>query len=271
MAIPSQIRSLTIEDQHIHCMIVAPPGFGKTVFAGTAEDALFLTTDPEGTVSALAMGSDAREWKINSWTELNDAFRYLRDGGIEELGIKWVLIDNISEAQNLGMKENMDNARKFNPRLDEFIPSQADYQRTQNMVRDMVKRFHDLPVNVLWTCWRTREEDAQTGDFYYSAAIHGQKGALAETIMGYMNVIGFGEVATKDGEQVRRLYFDQIGPQRGKDRFGVLGRVRDNFTVPKMEALVGGAMKKYAAPTKPAAQRTAARRPTTKTPRRAAS
>lgn len=258
MAIPSQIQALGIEDQHAHMMVVAGPGWGKTVFAGTAENALFLTTDPEGTVSALASGSNAKEWKIDSWTELNNAFRYLRDGGIEELGLKWVIIDNISEAQNQAMKETMDNARKFNPRLDEFVASQQDYLRQQNMMRDMVKRFHDLPVHIIWTAWRNKEEDGESGDVYYSAGIHGQKGMLAETIMGYMNIVGFGDIVMKDNEPVRRLYFDQVGPHRGKDRFQVLGRAKDNFTVPKMQALLDGAMAKYKAPAKPAASRPAA-------------
>lgn len=254
------IKSLGIDDTHIHCMVVGAPGFGKTVFAGTAAKGLFLTTDPEGTVSALAMGSTCKEWRITSWTELNEAYRYLRDGGIEADGWDFVIIDNIGEAQNLGMKETMEIARKNKPGLDEFVPTQQDYQRSQLMMKEMVKRFHDLPVHIIWTAWRvTRSND--DGDLLYAPGIHGQEGYLAETIAGYMNIVGYGEVVEKNGKEVRRIHFNQLAPWQGKDRFITLGKYRDNFTVPEMKTLVETAMRKYkrtsSSATKPAARRAA--------------
>lgn len=247
MTIPAKIAPIGNYDAYIHAMIVAAPGFGKTVFGGTASKGLFLTTDPEGTISALAFGSTCREWRIDSWTEFNDAYRYLRDGGIEELGIEWLIIDNASEAQNLGMIETMANSRANSKsgKRDEFVPSIDDHQRSQLMMKDAVKRFHDLPVNILWTAWRKSEEDSE-GDTYFTCGIHGQQGLLAQTIQGYMNVVGFGEVATNgEGKTVRRVYFSQQKPYMGKDRYGALGEYRDDLTVDKMTSLINATKKKY--------------------------
>lgn len=237
MTIPKAIKPLGALDKYIHCMIVAGPGFGKTVFWGTAPNALFLTTDPEGTVSAWAFGSAAQEWEVKTWTALNDAYKYLRDGGIAEMNLDWVIIDNASEAQNLGMRENIDNSRKHNASLDEFIPSQANYQRTQNMMLDLVKKFHDLPVNVGWTAWTETHEDNE-GNEYFAPGIHGQKGMIAQTIAGYMNMVGYGEVVEINDKEVRRIWFTQRGPFRGKDRFTAMGAKRDALDVPKMMQLI---------------------------------
>lgn len=276
MTVPKQIQPIGDNADFIHMLIVGLSGFGKTVFAGTAPNALFLTTDPEGTTSAQMMGSQAREWKISGWTELNDAFRYLRDGGIEELGLEWLIIDNISAAQNMGLQATMELARENNARLDEFIASQQDYLRSQNMLRQMVKRFQDLPVNLIWTSWQTSEEDSEDGAVYYAPAIHGQKGALAQEVAGYMNIVGYGEVVEDtQGNEVRRIWFTTHGPFRGKDRFICLGQYRDRLTVSDLASLVekakrtakrkssptgtkaGAGVKKVAATRRPATRRKA--------------
>jgi len=244
MAVPEQIGSIGQNANYMHMLIVGDSGFGKTVFAGTAQNALFLTTDPEGTTSAMMMGSTAKEWKIGHWRELNEAFRYLRDGGIEEMGLEWLIIDNISAAQNFGMEATMELARENNSKLDEFISSQQDYLRSQNMLRQMVKTFQDLPVNIIWTSWQAVQENPDTGEIYFAPAIHGQKGSLAQEVAGYMNVVGYGEVV-KDtkGNEVRRIWFTFNDAFRGKDRFVCLGAYQDRLTVPKMHRMVEEAKK----------------------------
>lgn len=244
MVIPKEIRPLGEYDKWMRMLLVADSGFGKTVFGGTAPNALFLTTDKEGTVSAKVLGSKAREWKIHDHNEMLKAYRYLRDGGIKELGLEFLVIDNASETQTLGMEATMALARSKKKDLDEFIPTQQDYQRSQNMFLAMVKQFNDLPVHIIWTSWQKIEEDHE-GEIFYAPGIHGQQGMLAQTVAGYMNIVGYGEVIEDDnGKEHRRIWFTHHGPFRGKDRFNVLGKYRTDMDVPKMMALVEGAGKK---------------------------
>lgn len=254
MAVPSKIKQLGTVDKFINFLIVAGPGFGKTVLFGTEDKALFLTTDPEGTVSAWMMGSKAKEWEIHSYGDIVEAYTYLRDGGIEELGLTWVFIDNISEVQELAKHTNIEMERKRNPNIDEFVPSQANYQRSQNMLLALVKQFNDLPVNVGYTAWMQTNED-NDGQEYFAPGIHGQKGQIAQMVAGYMNVVGYGEVI-EDGEGVehRVIWFSQTGPFRGKDRFNALGKKRTDLTLPKMKAIID---KKVATRTKPASAKSA--------------
>lgn len=275
MAIPKEIHPIGVTDRWIHALITAESGFGKTVFAGTAPNALFLTTDPEGTDSAYAMGSDAQEWEIRNWNEgLVKAYRYLRDGGIKELGLDWVIIDNVTEAQTIGMRETIDNDMARNPKIDEFIPAQPHYQRSQNMLREMVTKFHDLPVNVLWTAWPKMEMDPTTGEEYWTAGIHGQQGFLAQQITGYMNVVGMGQVIEQNGKEVRRIWFTHHDQFRGKDRFIALGAKRDNLSVAEMQKLIQTTVAKRraerkklsVAPRPTTARRAAIATPAAKTP-----
>lgn len=262
MAIQDRIQNLGYTGKYLHLLLVGGPGGGKTVMAGTADKALFITTDPEGTVSALAMGSTAQELEAKSYQDISDLFIYLRDKGIKELGLKWVIIDNTSEAQQLGMEVTMSNARANNTKLDEFVPSQADYQRSQNMILKMVKQFNSLPVNIIWTAWQTSWEDLE-GETYFAPAIHGQKGAIAQMIAGYQNIVGYIEVIQKNGKDVRRVWFTHSGPYRGKDRYVALGRYLDDPTIPQIEAKIKAAIAKRTGTPGARAAGTPARRRTT--------
>lgn len=274
---PAEIQKLG-ESKHVRMALIAKSGFGKTVFSGTAPRALFLTTDPEGTTSAAGMGSTAEEWKITSWDELNKAYRWLRDGGVENYD--WIIVDNITEAQRMAMQASIDAEMKKRPGRDEFVPEQADYQRSQNATIQMVLRFNDLPVNLIYTSHRKGMEDGDGND-YYSAAIQGQQGQVAEQILGYMNVIAFCETKEKDGKDVRRYYFTHTGPHRGKCRYilngkSVLGNFKDDLTVPEMMELIekakaaarSGKLSARSSATKTATAHKVARKTSTATRRR---
>ena len=238
------IRPVGIETSiYRHFLLCAGPGFGKTVFFGTGDEkVLFLTTDKEGTLSAAMMGSLAQEWPINVGSDLNEAYIYLRDGGIAELGLDdggWVVIDNVSEAEEIFKWDNIAREHAAKPQtMDEFVPSQGNYQRTQNQLLKMVKQFLDLKVNIGLTAWIETSEDNE-GNEYYAPAIHGQKGGIAQMIAGYMNIVGYGEVLEDaDGTEHRRIHFSKSGPHRGKDRYIALGKYRTDMTLPKMDAII---------------------------------
>jgi hypothetical protein len=244
LTIPKNIKALGSVDKYIHFLLVAGPGFGKTVLFGTEHKALFLTTDPEGTVSAWMMGSKAKEWECVQYSDVIAAYTYLRDGGIAELGIEWVFIDNISEVQEMAKQANIELETARNPKIDEFVPSQANYQRSQNMLLQLVKQFNDLPVNVGYTAWMQTNEDSE-GNEYFAPGIHGQKGQIAQMVAGYMNVVGYGEVVQDEaGADHRVIHFSQTGPYRGKDRFNALGKKRTDLTMPKMKSIIDTAVAK---------------------------
>lgn len=251
MSKPPQIKPLGTTAKWIHMQIICSPGWGKTIFGGTGgEKVLFLTTDPEGTLSAYIQGSKAEEWVIQTWTDLNKAYAWLRKEGHKLY--EWVVIDNLPQAQVLAMQVCMNlrigseivdfealakMEKLVSNDLNKYQPAIQDYQRSQNMVREMVLKFHDLPMNVLWTDHISYREDT-TGNTFYASSVHGQEGALAQEIMGFMNIVGFGEVVQKGDAEARRLHFSNVGPYRGKDRFDVLGQARDDITLPRVHALV---------------------------------
>jgi hypothetical protein len=226
----------------VRLAIVTGSGFGKTVFSGTAPKALFLTTDKEGTMSAKKHGSTADEWKINSWEDpggLEDAYQYMLHEGCKEYD--WLIHDNATEEQNLGMEKAMEVALLKAPSRNPYVPDKREYQISQNGFIAITKKFIDLPVHQIWTVHRKWFDPDNGEEGFWSANIQGGQGAIAEQFLGYMNMIGHGEVKKNaKGETVRRLYFDHYLTYRGKDRYDAMGRSRDNLTVPRMMELIQG-------------------------------
>lgn len=266
---PAKVQPLGTSARWIRMFVIANQGWGKTVFCGTAPDAIFMTTDPEGTISAHELGSTAEEWQCSSWEDVDEAYRWLRDEGIKEQGYKWLIIDNITEAQRMAGAKSMEISRKQSnapAKLDEFIMQQNDYQRSQLMLLNFVLKVNDLPINVIYTSHLTGFEDSE-GELQYSAAIHGQKGALRNQIVGYANITGMGQSLTKkvgDKEvEVRRMWFSTHDAYRGKDRFIALGRYKDDLTIPEMMKLLEAKRAKNAASSKTPVRRKAATGSTT--------
>lgn len=262
MVKPKAIQPLG-RSARVKMALVTGSGFGKTVLCGTAPRALFLTTDPEGTISAKRMGSTAEEWRIESWQDkdgLLDAYRYMVDEGCKEYD--WLIHDNSTEEQQLLMNTAI-GVRLATPRgggTSPYVPEQREYQIAQNGFIDQTKKFLTLPIHQIWTVhrkWQSVDPNGGEdggGEGFWSANIQGQQGAVAEQFLGYMNIIGHGEVTkNKDDKEVRRLYFKHWKQYRGKDRFQALGAYKDDLTIPKMMELIEASSKTSRTTTKSAA------------------
>lgn len=263
MAKPKEIKPISQGTLYISMLLSAEPGWGKTVFGGSSNRSLILSFDPEGVDSAWVQGSKADVWEIRTFAQLDKAYRYLRDEGHTEYD--WVIIDSITEVQKMFQAEwldaNRDKAGKRHP----DVLGIDGYQVTQNQVYKFVKQFNDLPMHKLYTAGiQTLEDD--DGELFYLPLIHGGRGDVARTVSGYMKVTGFGVWHGEDEDNLtRRIYFQNSGAYRGKDRFDALGRFQDEVTLPKLEELVRKRAEKRKAS---GAKKTSKVNTTTKTPAR---
>jgi len=237
MARPKAIRSVKGQKAFIHMALVADAGWGKTVFGGSDEGVLFLTCDPEGTISAGAMGSSAEEWPIKTYKDLDEAYRWLRDEGSKEF--KWACIDTVGGAQRILQRSALDASYAAQPgKRDPDVPSMDVHQKAQIQTIKFIMQFNDLPMNTLFTAHPMHLEDGE-GEPYILPYVHGGRGEVAQQALGHMNVAGYGVMAEDDnGREVRRVYFRNTGPYRGKDRFNKLPRYIDKPTLKGVREII---------------------------------
>lgn len=103
---------------------------------------------------------------------------------------------------------------------DEFFVDIADYGTMSKMVRDLLRKFRDLPCHVVFTALERRDVDKDTGKPQYGPAI---TPGLMTDVLGYPDLVLMFKAADEDGPF--RALTRSNSRYRAKDRFDVLPRV----------------------------------------------
>lgn len=239
MARPTSIFTLGKgELRNINMGVYAHPGTGKTVFAGSkGKGTLILDSDGYGSIAAEAQGSDADVMPCVDYDDLQSAYEFLRH---EDHGYDWVWWDSMTLFQERALiDEILVEAHAENPRQSEDVASMREYLINMNRIGKFTRQFIDLPINFGVTFHVQAVEDPE-GDLIYMPAVQGKN--MPSKVSGYLNVVGHLGLATKEvsgkKKTVRRMLWQSRQHYYAKDRFGALGVVMDEPTIPKCEKLI---------------------------------
>jgi len=234
-------------------MIYADAGIGKTVLAGTAPNALFLTVEAGGTESAREFGSDADEWTVNDWSTFQEAYTWLSEGGARTYD--WVIVDSISEVEETCWRHYLGEQAQGNERRNEFRAELQDYNIVGNKMKRLADQFNRLPVNVLYTAHPMQVDVAdpiteEDTTLLMPALGSSKNGKLSQKIAAQMGLVGYLTVRTpkkvegeEDNEPYRQLRLAGNKRFMAKTRHHSLGRVVDRPTIPGMLATIEAAGK----------------------------
>lgn len=232
MAKPKAIRSVSMGD-NIKFICYAGPGVGKTVLAGSSSKPTLIIRPPMDHTDALAIrGSGAEEWVIDDWTEMEEAYEYLKHEG--QFHYHWVSLDSISIWQDAGLDDVFEDtiARK-GPERAAFNPDKGEYGVNMYRLAKWIRHVCALQSNVLITAHPFASED-EDGDLLMMPYIQGKM--MPEKICGYMNLVGYLKVVEpKDKDPFRALITDRAGKWYAKDQFDAFGGRIIEPTLDKIE------------------------------------
>lgn len=244
MARPRAIRPMGKEGKHHRVMIYGEPGVGKTVFAGTSPKALILTNDDAETISAAAMGSSADVWVCESYTQIEEAWEWLRHEGHKEY--EWVWVDNLTLLQDQSMDSIMRELVARNPNRNRWVPDQHEYLVNQNRLSTTVRDFKKLPMHVGFTAHVMKSED-QDGKILYLPMLQGGKGELSQKICGLCNMVGYLAQRKKGGQNKRILYIEKTGRYLAKGRYPGMPSQLEDPSMPLLLETMAATVSKPAA------------------------
>jgi hypothetical protein len=216
---------------------------GKTVLAGTAPNALFLTTDVEGTESAREMGSAADELVIPTFSDYCQAVGWLAfGGGAREY--QWVITDTITELEELCWQEQLvsNDVR----RASKYQPNKADYPLVWAKVYEQLMILGRAPVNVLFIAHTMRiDRETEDGEDTVTLAMPAlgsrKRGDLSMKLCAQLGLVGYMRKTVEEGGQVhRQLLTESSSRWVARDRSTKLGAGMTDPTMPALLAKMNG-------------------------------
>jgi hypothetical protein len=206
--LPSNIINLQDEDEYVNLLVYADSGVGKTVFAGSDDDVLFIAPEDNGTISAKRLGSTAKKWQIHGWTDIQQAYKWLES--LEVIPFNWIALDSLTEMQQMCMRHILEEGVRMNPSRDPDVPQLQDWIPYFEKVRRMVKAFTNLPVNVIFTALQQDEED-EDGNKVVLPMMQGKGTQYAKQVASWMTSFGQMRLAK------RKLPAGEDGKDRWED------------------------------------------------------
>lgn len=128
---------------------------GKTTFSLSAGVENTLVLDPEAGTKEMKQ-KNPHVWPIDKWEDIDDAYEFLRHGDHE---YTWVSVDGLTKMANMSLKYVMrQQEEKSLTRIPGFV-EQRDYGKSGELIKDLLTRFHNLPMGVVFTA-QERQVDA---------------------------------------------------------------------------------------------------------------
>ena len=213
---------------------------GKTTFGISAGVDRTLVIDPEDGTDEMKTKNPNR-WKISKWEELDDAYNYLRYSTHD---FTWVVLDGLTRISNMSLKYVM---RLQDEKSLDRIPNlvqQRDYGKANELMKDLLNRFHTLPMGVVFTA---QERQAEGGDSEEdedisevpSIYIPDLPKGVRSSVNALVDVIGRIYVVNVDGVPERRLWIgDSVKYDTGYRSDYNLPDMIKNPTIPRLVRLI---------------------------------
>ena len=225
VGLPGKIQvwhSQTLTDQ-IKILVYGQSGVGKTVFAATAPDVLFLDADG----GMMSVQRPVARWGITDWADLKEAHRYLRTPGHP---FKTVVLDSLNAIQKLGMDSTV---RSFPmKRTYDDLPTMSDWGKALDDFARLVRAFRALPMRVIYLCaTKNREYDDERAEPQLSGK------QTVSTLNQAMDVIAYLYVQEREsGRKPDRIMAFDIANSITKDRTNRLPPTMIDPTWEKLES-----------------------------------
>src|SRR6266581_2140439 len=225
---------------HINLLIYGQPGAGKTHLAALADKVpamrpvVYLNIEG-GDMTLRHAAPEIRkipETGSLSWGQLESIYHELHrqcDGEIEpgEFVPRTVIIDTLTEMQKMNMSQIMAQLIMAEPdkNWDPDIPDVRRWGKNIEQIRRWVRRYRDLPLNVIMTCHEQEDKDNMTGMISRRPQLSGK---LSNEVAGFFDVVSYLYVKNEAGpddsqpKPVRKLLTGAMEGYIAKDRSGNL-------------------------------------------------
>lgn len=178
---------------------------GKTTFGVSAGVEKTLVLDPEhGTVEMKS--KNPHVWPIETWEDIDDAYNFLRHG---KHNYEWVVVDGLTRISNMSLRYVMRIAEERSLDRQPGMVQQRDYGKSGELMRELLTKFHNLPLGVIYTAQERMieaEDSEEDVDIETSAAMYVPD--LPKGVRGMVNSLV---------DVIARIYVVRVEDANGKE------------------------------------------------------
>jgi hypothetical protein len=146
---------------------------GKTTFCTSPGQDNVLILDPEEGTEGMVR-KDPHRWKIEHWTDLDDAYQYLKLG---KHSYKWVAVDGLTKFSNMSLRYVMSQEEERDITRRPGMVQMKDYGKSGELMKGVLNNFHSLRMGVILTAQErvievtddpeSDDEDAESSSVIY--------------------------------------------------------------------------------------------------------
>lgn len=216
---------------YINALIYGESGTGKTTLAGSADaepamrKALFVDAE-KGDLSLRKTDYRPDVVRVNQWWQMDNIYHALLAGGHD---YQTVIVDSLNEINDMSVDEILagiaaDPTSERDPDLMQF----QDWNKNQSRILAMLRRWRDLPMNVIFTCLMKEDKDQRTGKIRKGLDLPPKLGRKVPAIFDSVFYLFQQEV---DGEDKRLLLTQKtentIAKNRGTNELPLVMELKD--------------------------------------------
>jgi len=269
---PFHIQEAGTGEQYLNLMVYAEYGVGKTFLMGTSvsvpqmEDVLLIDAE-SGDLTLTSTDSydfdKIDRIKVTDYSQISRVYEYLavhcklRDSkdpdDIERLRkhesklkgreikkprrYRTVIIDSLTEVETYCMYGLLGINDMTAIDEETASPEWNEYKKQNNSVQRLIRKFRNLPMNVLMVCACDYVQDDQKRMLY----VPKMTGQLRNSCQGFMDMVGYMVlVKGSDDEMHRRMWVQPVGRFKAKCRFSNYTKTHfDDPTLAKILKAVG--------------------------------
>lgn len=206
-------------------VLYGPSGHGKTVLAGGAPNATFLSTEA-GAVAAKRAGSTAKLIRTPTWEHVEAGIKLA--GNTMGKG-DWLIVDSATKMQQLLLRWILQENNKRKPNRDLDIPAIKDHQKWQNMFLRFISNLVDAEYNTILVATAMYKEDEE-GEPLVMPNILGKDYTISQNFCAEADMVLYyavSKTASTEDSVIRRVLAQPYPPYFAKDRYDCLGKYFD--------------------------------------------
>ena len=139
---------------------------GKTTFGISAGVGKTLVLDPEQGTDEMKT-KNPHVWPIENWSDLDEAYEFLRHVNKcpfkkcefgEGHPFEWAVVDGLTKMNNMALKYVMKLQEERSLDRIPGMVQQRDYGKSGELMKDLLVKFHNLPLGVVFTAQERQVE-----------------------------------------------------------------------------------------------------------------